>query len=99
MDASRPCIYAQETSCGLASKGWENNGRRSWSEPELVSAIVDALTEVVGADSVLTRAEDLVPYSFDGTAALKQRPSAVVFPRTTTQVADCVRLAAANGTP
>ena len=57
------------------------------------------LTSIVGADAVLTRAEDLIPYSFDGTAALKARPSAVVFPRTTAQVAECVRLAAAGNTP
>ena len=62
-------------------------------------AIVTSLNSIVGADAVLTRAEDLIPYSFDGTAALKVRPSAVVFPRTTAQVADCVRLAAASGTP
>jgi glycolate oxidase len=61
--------------------------------------IVQGLTSIVGADAVLTRAEDLIPYSFDGTAALKVRPSAVVFPRTTAQVAECVRLAAASGTP
>jgi glycolate dehydrogenase FAD-linked subunit len=57
------------------------------------------LVSVLGSESVLTRAEDLIPYSFDGTAALKQRPSAVVFPKTTDQVAQCVQLAAANGTP
>ena len=60
--------------------------------------IVD-LIDIVGPDAVLTRPEDLIPYSFDGTAALKQRPSAVVFPRATEQVARCVRLAAASGTP
>jgi glycolate oxidase len=48
---------------------------------------------------VLTRPEDLIPYSFDGTAALTQRPAAVVFPRTTAQVADCVRLAAQSRIP
>jgi glycolate oxidase len=42
---------------------------------------------------VLTSAEDIVPYSFDGTAALKQRPGAVVFPLTAEEVAGCVRLA------
>jgi glycolate oxidase len=61
--------------------------------------IIDALASIVGADAVLTRPEDLVPYSFDGTAALSQRPSAVVFPRTTDQVAKCVKVAAAAGTP
>jgi glycolate oxidase len=42
---------------------------------------------------VLTLLEDIVPYSFDGTAALKQRPGAVVFPLTAVEVAECVRLA------
>jgi glycolate oxidase len=60
---------------------------------------LDALAAVVGRGGLLTAAEDLIPYSFDGTAALKQRPEAVVFPRTTAQVADCVRLAAAARIP
>lgn len=57
------------------------------------------LSAIVGADSVLTRPEDLVPYSFDGTAALKGQPDAVVFPRTTEQVAECVRHAATAKIP
>ena len=57
------------------------------------------LTEAVGADAVLTRNEDLVPYSFDGTAALKTRPAAVVFPKNTDQVAACVRVAREAGRP
>ncbi|MGH9308191.1 MAG: FAD-binding oxidoreductase [Vicinamibacterales bacterium] len=60
---------------------------------------VDALAAIVGQDAVLVEAEDLIPYSFDGTAALKQRPEAVVFPRTTGQVAECVRLAAGTKVP
>ncbi len=62
-------------------------------------AILAALSSVVGADGVLTSPEDLVPYSFDGTAALKQRPRAVIFPRSTAQVAECVALAAKAQTP
>ena len=65
----------------------------------LQASLIESLSGVVGGDAVLTRAEDLVPYSFDGTAVLKTRPSAVVFPQTTTQVSDCVKLAAASGTP
>jgi glycolate oxidase len=60
--------------------------------------MLNDLVSVVGPESVLTRAEDVIPYSFDGTAALKQRPSAVIFPKTTEQVAQCVRIAAANAT-
>ena len=64
-----------------------------------METIAQDLATIVGSDAVLTSAEDLVPYSFDGTAALRTRPSAVVFPRTSAQVAECVRLAAARGTP
>src|SRR5205814_1397846 len=46
-----------------------------------------------------TQAEDLIPYSFDGTAALANRPSCVVFPLTTEQVAACVKLAGEHHTP
>ena len=52
----------------------------------LSAPIVDALVSIVGSNAVLTRAEDVVPYSFDGTAALNERPAAVVFPQTTEQV-------------
>ena len=65
----------------------------------LTTPTVNALAAIVGRDAVLTEAEDLIPYSFDGTAALKQRPEAVAFPRTAAQVAECVRLALSAGVP
>ena len=37
-----------------------------------------ALQELYGGEDLLTEAEDLMVFSFDGTAALKQRPGAVV---------------------
>ena len=42
---------------------------------------------------MLTAAEDLIPYSFDGTAVLKQRPGCVVFATTTEQVSGVLKLA------
>ena len=60
----------------------------------LTPSTIDAFAAIVGRDAVLTELEDLIPYSFDGTAALKERPAAVVFPKTTEQVARCVRVAA-----
>jgi glycolate oxidase len=54
---------------------------------------------VVGERAVLTRPEDIIPYGFDGTAALKEQAGAVVFPKTTAQVAACVQIAAAAHTP
>jgi glycolate oxidase len=65
----------------------------------LTNTTVDALAAIVGREQILVDAEDLIPYSFDGTAALKQRPEAVVFPRTTAQVAECIRLAASARLP
>ncbi len=65
----------------------------------LTDTLLTSLAAVVTADRVLTAPEDLIPYGFDGTAALKARPSAVVFPVTTDEVAACVRLAREAGVP
>jgi glycolate oxidase len=46
-----------------------------------------------GAGEVLTAVEDLIAYSFDGTAALKQLPAAVVFAQNTAQVSELLRWA------
>ncbi len=63
------------------------------------SELIVELQRSLGEAQVLTEDEDLIPYSFDGTAALKQRPEAVVFPRSTVQVAECVRVAAGAKVP
>jgi glycolate oxidase len=57
------------------------------------------LIAILSADRVLTEPEDIIPYGFDGTAALTQRPRAVVFPVTTDEVAAVVKWAASTGTP
>ena len=49
--------------------------------------ILKELAQLLGRDRVLTAKEDLIPYSFDGTAALREMPGCVVFPTTTNQVA------------
>ena len=61
--------------------------------------IADGLANILGPGSVLTKPEDIIPYSFDGTAALRQMPSAVVFPHTTEEVARCVKFAVAQSVP
>ncbi len=63
------------------------------------SHFVESLKSILSAKRVLTSAEDLVPYAFDGTAALKQRPGAVVFPVSTEEVAACVKLARDKSVP
>ena len=61
--------------------------------------LVPALTAIVGEANVLTKPEDLIPYGFDGTAALKSKAGVVVFPQSTQQISECVKLAASTGTP
>jgi glycolate oxidase len=55
--------------------------------------LISELRRLAGTENVLTDKEDLIPYSFDGTAALRQMPGCVVFARTTEQVAGVLKLA------
>jgi len=63
------------------------------------SSFIQSLQAILSPERVLTLLEDIVPYSFDGTAALKQRPGAVVFPLSAVEVAECVRLARKRSVP
>lgn len=51
------------------------------------------LRSIVGARNVLTSQEDLIPYSFDGTAAMRATPGCVVFANSTEQIAEILKLA------
>jgi glycolate oxidase len=55
--------------------------------------LLEQLRQIVGAENVLTSPEDLIPYSFDGTAALQQLPGCVVFPARPEQISEILRLA------
>jgi glycolate oxidase len=59
----------------------------------LTPALLNELREIVGSTAVLTEPEDLISYSFDGTAALHQMPGAVAFAHNTAQIAAVLRLA------
>jgi glycolate oxidase len=61
--------------------------------------LLDAIAGVLAPGQILTAQEDILPYGFDGTAAIKQSPGAVVFPKTTAEVAACMRFAAERGVP
>jgi glycolate oxidase len=65
----------------------------------LTSDLLDSLRLIVGGKSVLTAREDLIPYSFDGTAAVKQLPACVVLASATEQVAAILNLANTTKTP
>jgi len=56
-------------------------------------SIIAELRRVVGDQNVLTAKEDLITYSFDGTAALQQMPGCVVFAQSTQEVAEVLKLA------
>lgn len=56
-------------------------------------SIVQELIALLGQESVLTKKEDLICYSFDGTASLKCMPLAVVFPTNTQEVSATIQLA------
>ena len=49
----------------------------------LAENILAELHRLVGQQNVLTSPEDLIPYSFDGTAAMQQMPGCVMFAGTT----------------
>ena len=57
------------------------------------TATLAALRKIVGGEHLLTAKEDLIPYSFDGTAALRQMPGAVALADSTEQVAAILKLA------
>jgi glycolate oxidase len=59
----------------------------------LPAGFESALADIVGVENVLTAPEDLVPYGFDGTAALRERPAVVVLPGSTEEVSRCVQWA------
>ncbi len=62
----------------------------------LAEHLLSELRHLVGAAHVLTTPEDLIPYSFDGTAALQQMPGCVVFAINTEQIAGVLKLANKN---
>jgi glycolate oxidase len=60
---------------------------------------IAGLARIVGPDNVLTAKEDLIPYSFDGTAGLQQLPGCVVLATETSQVSAVLVLANSNKIP
>lgn len=62
--------------------------------------ILNELKKIVGSENVLTTKEDMITYSFDGTADMpSQEPDVVVSPLNTDQVVKIIKLAAQNKIP
>ena len=57
--------------------------------------VVEHLRKIAGRDAVLDRPEDLMLYEYDA-GIRKSTPGVVVFPQTTEQVAQIMRLASSG---
>jgi glycolate oxidase subunit GlcD len=64
-----------------------------------MSALVEVLRGIVGSDGCLARPEDLLVYECDALTLHRAAPGAVVFPRTTAEVAEVVRACRRAGVP
>lgn len=65
----------------------------------LPEKIISALQNIVGKENVLTTKEDLIPYSFDGTAAMQQMPGCVVFGKSAQEISKILQLANETNVP
>jgi len=65
----------------------------------LAQNTLSELARIVGGMNVLSQKEDLIPYSFDGTAALQQMPACVVLANSPEQIVSILRLANASKAP
>jgi len=65
----------------------------------LAQIVLIELSRILGPGNVLTAKEDLIPYSFDGTAALREMPGVVAFALSTSQVVEVLKLANQSKTP
>jgi glycolate oxidase len=65
----------------------------------LAGRVISELQQIVGSANVLTSQEDLITYSFDGTAALQQMPGCVLFVLSAKEVASVLQLAVREKIP
>jgi glycolate oxidase len=59
----------------------------------LEKRMLDKILKIVGKDDVLTEKEDLASYAYDGTSSWVHEPDVVVFPASTQEVSDILKLA------
>jgi glycolate oxidase len=65
----------------------------------LSESLLAELRQRISPDALLTSTEDLIPYSFDGTAAMTQMPGAVVFARSAADVVAVLEIATREKIP
>lgn len=83
----------------MSGGGSTSPGAGTHEAPRSASAALRDLQRILPPGSLLTEPIDLIPYSFDGTAALQSRPLAVVLAESTGDVASVIRWARDNATP
>ena len=64
-----------------------------------IAPLIRALRSLLGTENVLSARSDLVVYECDGFTIEKNQPEVVVFPRSTRQVAEVVKLANEHRVP
>jgi glycolate oxidase len=64
-----------------------------------LTSILQGLGAILPKERILTEAEDIIPYSFDGTAAMSARPLAVAMAHTTEEISRILRWANETRTP
>ncbi|MEN8161009.1 MAG: FAD-linked oxidase C-terminal domain-containing protein [Myxococcota bacterium] len=74
-------------------------GEQPPGAPPANPALIEALREAVGAESCLSRPEDLLVYEADGLTVHGALPAAVVLPGDKTEVARVIRVCRAHGVP
>ncbi len=65
----------------------------------MADTLIKNLRAVLGREQVLSEAEELLVYESDGLTHYKFRPRAVVFPRSTEEVSEVLRLLARERVP
>lgn len=60
---------------------------------------IESLRQIVGKENVLTEKEDLLPYGFDGTAAIKESAACVVFASSAQEISEILKLARDKALP
>src|SRR2546422_11588938 len=64
------------------------------SQLEQDEALIDELRQIVGDENVLSEPDELLVYECDGLPQHKHPPRAVVFPESTEQISDVLKLLA-----
>src|SRR5690348_7432216 len=95
---SKSHIYHHPPQSAPTRARWRSAQRREMLE-SMESAVAADLTQICGADNVITDPQQLRTYECDGLTAHRCSPGLVVLPESAEQVAAIVRVCAARHIP